>query len=76
MSGRYTQRHARRLFDVRINGLVRDVGQLTEVGTALERLLWRLLVIVVVGTVILAVLTGRVPTAFTGLLLLLMRRSR
>ncbi|HEY8450961.1 MAG: hypothetical protein FWJ70_11165 [Micromonosporaceae bacterium] len=45
-------------------------------GTALERLLWRLLVIVVVGTVILAVLTGRVPTAFTGLLLLLMRRSR
>lgn len=75
MIRRNTRQQARRLFDVRIKRLIQDVGQLTELGTALERLLLRLLVIVVVGTVILAVLTGRVPTAFTGLLLL-MRRSR
>ena len=75
MIRRNTRQQARRLFDVRTKRLIQDVGQLTELGTALERLLGRLLGIVVVGTVVLAVLTGRVPTAFIGLLLF-MRLSR
>ncbi|HLV59319.1 MAG TPA: hypothetical protein VKY81_10720 [Natronosporangium sp.] len=63
----HTHRHATRSLHERITRLIHHVEDLTRLAVALRRLLWQLLGIAIVGTVILAVLTGRATTVLTGL---------